>query len=163
MKAYYIVHTAVKSLALLDRSSFNEYRTVYEGFGKASEESGPISSGDDSEESMSAAEKEMKYQQDFFIDRYMDEVRNEIYYATYCSKAQKDGIEEIVSEVLDYYCEMIESEDWLSDETKQGAINKMKNMAIHAVYPDEFEDFTTLSFEENSNLVDKVKKSMSIK
>ena len=158
MKAYYIVHTAVSSLSFLDRNAFNELKTVDEGFGKAEEETGPVSNDDDNDEDKTLEEKEMSYQIDYFIDRYMDEVRNEIYYATYCSKAQKDGIEEIVSEVLDYYCEMIEGEDWLSDETKQGAIKKMKNMAIHAVYPDEFEDFMGLNFDEDSNLVDKIKK-----
>ena len=47
-----------------------------------------------------------------------------------------------------YYREMLENDvDWLSDQTKEKAIEKLDCMRVNAVYPDTLEDWSDLNFE----------------
>ena len=71
-----------------------------------------------------------------------------LYISTYCSKEQKEEILQIVDEFKAYYREMLENDvDWLSDQTKEKAIEKLDCMRVNAVYPDTLEDWSDLNFE----------------
>ena len=71
-----------------------------------------------------------------------------LYISTYCSKEQKEEILQIVGEFKAFYREMLENDvDWLSDQTKEKAIEKLDCMRVNAVYPDTLEDWSDLNFE----------------
>ena len=71
-----------------------------------------------------------------------------LYISTYCSKEQKEEILQIVDEFKAFYREMLENDvDWLSDQTKEKAIEKLDCMRVNAVYPDTLEDWSDLNFE----------------
>ena len=71
-----------------------------------------------------------------------------LYISNYCSKEQKDEILQIVDEIKAYYREMLEKDvDWLSEVTREKAIEKLDCMRVNAVYPDTLEDWSGLDFE----------------
>ena len=69
-----------------------------------------------------------------------------LYIQAYCTEQERQDMLEIIKEVVAYYRTMLESVDWLSDETRAKAIEKLDSMHIHAVYPDELGDWSGLDF-----------------
>lgn len=57
----------------------------------------------------------------------------------FSSEAKKD-VESIVADIIKAYEERIMKLDWMSEETKQKAISKLKNIKIKVGYPDIWED-----------------------
>jgi len=69
-----------------------------------------------------------------------------LYIQAYCTEQQRQDILDIISDVVACYRTMLESEDWLSDETRAKAIEKLDNLRARAVYPDKFGDWSGLDF-----------------
>ena len=65
----------------------------------------------------------------------------------YDQTEKKERITKLCEESVEAYREMLKKEDWLSDETKNKAIEKLDAMRIHAVYPEEWEDYSSLSLK----------------
>jgi putative endopeptidase len=59
----------------------------------------------------------------------------------------KKDITGVCEETIDYYRDMLQKEDWLSEETKKMAIKKLDNMTIKAVYPEKWVDYSGLSLK----------------
>lgn len=69
-----------------------------------------------------------------------------LYIQAYCTEKQREDILAIISDAVAYYREMLSSEDWLSEETRAKAIEKLDNMRVRAVYPDTLGDWSGLDF-----------------
>ncbi|MBQ8963079.1 MAG: M13 family metallopeptidase [Clostridia bacterium] len=69
-----------------------------------------------------------------------------LYIQVYCTQQQRQDMLDIIEDVVAYYRTMLESVDWLSDETREKAIEKLDNMRVNAVYPDELGDWSALDF-----------------
>ena len=79
--------------------------------------------------------------------RYISEPMEEAYLDKYdCSRA-RDSISGICREIIDEYREMLAEEAWLSEETREKAIEKLDSMMIKAVYPDKRQAYDALSLE----------------
>ena len=79
-----------------------------------------------------------------------------LYIQTYCSEKMQQDIMRIIDETIEAYHEVLESADWLSDETKAKAIEKLDTMQANAVFPTEMGDWSALDFagpEENGSLL----------
>ncbi|MCR4589866.1 MAG: hypothetical protein K5668_03520 [Lachnospiraceae bacterium] len=62
-------------------------------------------------------------------------------YIDYCfDKSIKPKVTDLTNMMLDAYRDMIREEDWLSDETKAAAIEKLDNFKLHICYPDKVYD-----------------------
>ncbi len=62
-------------------------------------------------------------------------------YVNYCfDKSIKPKVTELTDMMLDAYRKMIMEEDWISDETKAGAIEKIDNFKLNICYPDKVYD-----------------------
>jgi putative endopeptidase len=59
----------------------------------------------------------------------------------------KADITRLCEEVIDYYRKMLSGEDWLTEETRAKAIEKLDKMRIVAVCPEKWPDYSGLSFE----------------
>ena len=78
-----------------------------------------------------------------------------LYIDAYCSAQQKQEITEIIGRMIVYYREMLSATDWLSEETREKAIEKLDSMGVQAVYPDRRGDWSGLEFagkEEGGSL-----------
>ena len=81
-----------------------------------------------------------------FVKDYLTTPMNRAYVEYYdCSKT-KERITEVCEEVIESYREVISNEDWLSEETKKTALEKLDTMKINAVYPDKWIDYSSLDF-----------------
>ena len=70
-----------------------------------------------------------------------------LYIRNYCSKEQKEEISRIVDDFKSQYRMMLLNDvDWLSDATKEKAIEKLDCMRVNVVYPDTLEDWSDLDF-----------------
>lgn len=69
---------------------------------------------------------------------------NKVYLEKYDASEKKKQVTKICEEVIDVYRDMLADEDWLSDETKEKAIEKLDNITINAVYPDKWLDYSDL-------------------
>ena len=59
----------------------------------------------------------------------------------------KEEITRICEESIAYYREMLDTEDWLSAETRARAIEKLDAITINAVYPEKWRDYSNLSLD----------------
>ena len=69
-----------------------------------------------------------------------------LYIQAYCTEQQRQDILDIIEDTVAYYRTMLESVDWLGDETRAKAIEKLDNLRVFAVYPDELGDWSGLDF-----------------
>lgn len=70
-----------------------------------------------------------------------------VFISKYGSKEDKQKMEDLCREVIDTYREMLEENDWISDEARETVIKKLDNMTIHAAYPDKFRDTSNIDIE----------------
>ena len=69
-----------------------------------------------------------------------------MYVQAYCTEQQRQDMLDIIKDAVAYYRVMLESVDWLGDETRAKAVEKLDNLRINAVYPDELGDWSALDF-----------------
>lgn len=69
------------------------------------------------------------------------------YLEKYDAKEVKTRITEMIKQIIGVYREMLAEEDWLSDATKEKAIEKLDNMRINAIYPDKWLDYSKLDLK----------------
>ncbi|MBR3245541.1 MAG: M13 family metallopeptidase, partial [Parasporobacterium sp.] len=91
-----------------------------------------------------------------FVRQMLPVPLDNLYIENYCTEQQKEEITAIINSVLAYYHDMLGNTDWLSEETREKAVEKLDNMRINAVYPDSPADWSGLEFagnDENGNLL----------
>ena len=82
---------------------------------------------------------------------------NKLYIQAYCNEEQREAVLDMVNEIRNSYYDMLNATDWLSEETRAAAIEKLDNLRIRAIYPDELPDWSDLDFkgvEEGGSLLD---------
>ncbi len=72
-------------------------------------------------------------------------------FAEYCFNQEiKSQVAELVDMMMDYYRGMLQSEDWLTAETRDAAIEKLDTMKLHICYPDDLPDYSSLKIRSAS-------------
>lgn len=120
--AYVTVQAAVSFITFVDEDA---YRTSQ----KLSREYSGISE--------SKSDEDAAY--DATMNHFSDNV-SRIYIEKYLNEDIKEEITDICQDTIDTYMEMLDTIDWLSEETKEQAKYKLENIVIHAVYPDKWPD-----------------------
>lgn len=156
MKAYLMVNTILKASDLLDEET---YRVSQESTGKKYEEDNADS--EDKEEEQELSELDAAYKKNAavferFVNPYLFDAVQQIYAAHFCTAQQKTEITEMVDRIRAAFRTTIEAADWMSDETRAEALAKLDAMGMHVLYPDHLIDYSTLSFDDCSNLLDTV-------
>ena len=80
------------------------------------------------------------------VKELLDVPMNKLYIQAYCSEQQREAILDIVNDIRNSYYDMLNAADWLSEQTRAGAIEKLDNLRIRAIYPDELPDWSDLDF-----------------
>jgi len=72
----------------------------------------------------------------------------------------KEDITAMVHSAIDIYRERLTKATWLSEETRNKAIEKLNAMTIHVIGPDDWSDydFSSLSFDDCNSLLEIIKK-----
>lgn len=84
----------------------------------------------------------------------ISDVLDEVYIARYVKADDKEKLEQMVNDMISYYRKMLKSETWLSEKTRQKAIEKLDNMTSRVLYAENQKDYGALNIDTNGNLVD---------
>lgn len=74
----------------------------------------------------------------------LDDVTQIAYVNKYANKEMKSQIEKLCEDIIAEYKKMLSDCDWIEEQTKKAALEKLEHMKIHAVYPDKFPDISAL-------------------
>lgn len=79
-----------------------------------------------------------------------------MYVEEYVDPSTKENVTEIIREVVDVYRGRLENNDWLSEETRKRAVEKLDSLTIRAAYPDDWSkyDCPDLNLPENAGLLE---------
>lgn len=64
----------------------------------------------------------------------------EIYVKDHFSRQDKEEVEHMIDLIIEEYKEVIRSQDWMQDSTKQKAIRKLETMQVKIGYPEKWPD-----------------------
>lgn len=154
IKAYYIVHTILDAMPLLSRDYYDQYEKYFTNISDSEDEEETEDKKE--EESLDELSKEDQILQNFVMS-YINGIFEEMYVTNYCSSEQKEYIQNLIQDAITEYEKILASEDWMSETTKQKAIEKLNCITTRALYPDELDNYEDLQLDE-SNLVDVVAK-----
>ena len=80
-----------------------------------------------------------------------------VFIQKYCTPEMKEEISGLTKEIIDEYRTMLEHEEWLSEETRKKAIEKLDSITIRAVYPDveiHWDDLTLADDKAEGNALE---------
>ena len=75
-----------------------------------------------------------------------------VYIKKYGSEEDKQKMIELCQMVIDTYRELLLENNWISEETKKYAIEKLDKITINAAYPDKFNDTSKIDIRNQSLL-----------
>ncbi len=91
-----------------------------------------------------------------YISPYMRDAFEEIYIGHYCDAKTKKELTELTEQMAEGFRQVLLQADWMSEETREKALDKLDHMGLHVLYPDKMTDFSTLSFEGSDSLIEMV-------
>ena len=92
------------------------------------------------------------------IDQRLGHPLGKLYVATYFPPASKAKAEELVSNLLKAYDQDIRSITWMTDATRQKALEKLHAFTPHIGYPEKWRDYSGLQIKR-SDLIGDVERS----
>ena len=84
------------------------------------------------------------------IDASLGEEVGRLYVDKYFSEDAKKRMQQLVKNLQRAYAERIENLDWMSDETKQKALEKLSTFKAKIGYPDKWRDYSKLEIKNDS-------------
>ena len=123
IRDYMIVNDIITYMTLLDQKAYGVY---YQTINSINEISGNL---DDRHAAYNA------------VDKYMNLVLAQVYFHNFGSKEAKEEITALVNDIVAYYRTMLEKEDFLSDATIKGALDKLDALRVQVAFPEEDYDF----------------------
>ena len=83
-------------------------------------------------------------------DGSLGELIGQVYISEYLPKGSKEKLLEIGNNIRDVYAEHIKKLDWMSEETKVKALNKLRKIVMKVGYPDKWKDMSTVNIVRKS-------------
>lgn len=93
------------------------------------------------------------------VDSFLSEPFGKIYVDKYFASKIKKNVEDITNEIIKSYEKRIDNLDWMSNETKIKAKEKLDKLGFQIGYPDKWDDYSKLevrSFEDGGSLLENV-------
>lgn len=129
IKKYMIVNLALSMSNMLDRQTYDD----------STEAENAISGS-----TGTLPDEELAF---YSVNRNLAEPMGKTYMEKYDVEEVTKNVTEICKDVVEVYREMLESEEWLSDETKKIAIEKLDAMDINVVSPEKWVDYSQLDLK----------------
>ena len=82
----------------------------------------------------------------YFANIIFQQVVERDYCEKYITKEARNKTKQIINDVVAGFTTVLEENDWLSDETKQKALEKMAAMKFEAFYSDEYENYEPFTY-----------------
>lgn len=81
---------------------------------------------------------------------YLGELIGQVYVAEYMPKGVKEKLLEIGNNIREVFALHIKKLDWMSDTTKEKALQKLNKIVMKVGYPDKWKDMSKLAIDKNS-------------
>jgi predicted metalloendopeptidase len=144
IKSFLIVHTIDSTKYLLDRESYEKMAMLYNQSAKNHEE-------------FSDGQLSVLFRNDMKICGFLP-LLDTLYLEKYFKDSERtDQVKEFTDALIKAYLHILDEEDWMSEDTKTAAKDKLQNMALHLIKPDNAADYSSAeikSYEEGGNLVE---------
>ncbi|MBR0151687.1 MAG: M13 family metallopeptidase [Synergistaceae bacterium] len=134
MKAYLLYRLASSYITVTDEAAYREYQRI------ARERYGITGSRPDEEIAVD------------FVHGNLPVSVSKIYISRYVPESAKKEVEEIIRQTVKYYRLMLEGEEWLSEQTRKKATEKLDAMRLNCAYPEKWVDFSEFEFPEGAGL-----------
>lgn len=86
------------------------------------------------------------------LDDALGELIGQLYVEKYFSAAAKNRMETLVKNLQQAYAIRMENLTWMSDETKQKALEKLSTFRAKIGYPDKWRDYSEMEIDKNKTL-----------
>ena len=86
------------------------------------------------------------------VNGMLGEALGEIYVAKYFPPKAKSRMNELVVNLKDAFSERIKNLSWMTDATKEKALDKLSTMNVKVGYPDRWRDYSELEIDRESYL-----------
>ena len=149
LKDYLMLYTAAMASDRLDSQEY-EYSRRIEGY--YDEETGEEYTFPEDEETQKTEASQGIIEG--IEDPYLIPELQNAYVSTYASASEKAILDNYTKELKAAYRKMLLNEEWLSEETKAKAVQKLDNMAITALYPDTLPDTSFLRVRSTDSYLD---------
>lgn len=83
-------------------------------------------------------------------DGTLGELIGQVYVEEYLPKGTKEKLQEIGDAIRDVYAERIKKLDWMGEETKKKALEKLDKITMKVGYPDKWKDMSKLVIAKGS-------------
>ena len=93
------------------------------------------------------------------VEGSLGEAVGEMYVKKYFPKANKQRMLKLVHNLQAAFGERISALEWMSDETKEKALEKLNTMTIKIGYPDKWRDYTKLDIDPSLSYYDNVQRA----
>lgn len=132
IKEYMLVHYVLEMTSMLDRKAFDLNIQTANAINGSS---GKLS------------DKEYAY---YTVSSMLSVPMQKVYLKKYNASEKKEKITQICQKVIDNYRQMLSKATWLSEPTRQKAVEKLDAIKINAVYPEQWEDYSKLKLDGKS-------------
>ena len=131
IKNYYIVHLLAVTEDLLDieavKNMYNRKNALY---------------GSDSYDDDFFNEQKNELVLTYIDKAYMTPALYQTWFDKHYDQRTADDIAEMVNDYRDYYIDLLNNTDWLSEETREAAVQKVENLAVYVGKPSIEVDFS---------------------
>lgn len=93
------------------------------------------------------------------VNSYADEMMGKVFVAHYFPEIYKKDIRESIQEILNIMRVSLKRNDWLTEETKAKALQKLDKFNVKVGYPDIWKDYSEFDIKEGDTLYDISKKA----
>ena len=91
------------------------------------------------------------------VDGLMSDAVGQMYVDKYFSKAAKDEMIELVENLRKALAERIKAQEWMTEETKAVALDKLAAYTVKVGYPDKWDDLSDLVIDPEKSLYENVR------
>ena len=77
-----------------------------------------------------------------FVNEHLGWASARLYVEKFVNPEEKERVTEMVNEILTSYHGIIEEADFISDKTRAAAIEKLENISLNILYPDNWEKYS---------------------
>ena len=92
-----------------------------------------------------------------FVDGVFGDMIGKVYVEKYFSEQSKQNAIEMVDYIKKAFKNRIENLDWMSQETKNKALEKLSKFTVKIGYPDKWEDYSKIKLNKNLSLYENLR------
>lgn len=90
------------------------------------------------------------------VESQMGQALGKIYVEKYFPASSKERMKTLVANLQKALAKRIEAQDWMSQETKQNALDKLSSFYVKIGYPDKWIDMTDLNIDPNKSYYENI-------